>query len=85
MNEGTCSGKSTIRLLGIRAERPTNGLYLLPLYETNQEKSNILGLLLSAGNESQDYYNHPFSTQYNCASLIIGKIYRNQDFTFSLF
>jgi hypothetical protein len=28
MNEGTCSGKSTIRLLGISAERPTNGLYL---------------------------------------------------------
>jgi hypothetical protein len=32
MNEGTRSGKSTIRLLGISAERPTNGLYLLPLY-----------------------------------------------------
>jgi hypothetical protein len=31
MNEGTRSGKSTIRLLGISAERPTNGLYLLPL------------------------------------------------------
>jgi hypothetical protein len=31
MNEGTLSGKSTIRLLGISAERPTNGLYLLPL------------------------------------------------------
>jgi hypothetical protein len=30
MNEGTRSGKSTIRLLGISAERPTNGLYLLP-------------------------------------------------------
>jgi hypothetical protein len=29
MNEGTLSGKSTIRLLGISAERPTNGL--LPL------------------------------------------------------
>jgi hypothetical protein len=28
MNEGTLSGKSTIRLLGISAERPTNGLYL---------------------------------------------------------
>jgi hypothetical protein len=28
MNEGTRSGKSTIRLLGISAERPTNGLYL---------------------------------------------------------
>jgi hypothetical protein len=27
MNEGTRSGKSTIRLLGISAERPTNGLY----------------------------------------------------------
>jgi hypothetical protein len=33
MNEGTRSGKSTIRLLGISAERPTNGLYLLPFYE----------------------------------------------------
>jgi hypothetical protein len=32
MNEGTRSGKSTIRLLGISAERPTNGLYLLPLW-----------------------------------------------------
>jgi hypothetical protein len=31
MNEGTRSGKGTIRLLGISAERPTNGLYLLPL------------------------------------------------------
>jgi hypothetical protein len=31
MNEGTRSGKSTICLLGISAERPTNGLYLLPL------------------------------------------------------
>jgi hypothetical protein len=31
MNEGTRSGKSTIRLLGISAERPTNGLYLLLL------------------------------------------------------
>jgi hypothetical protein len=30
MNEGTRSGKSTIRLIGISAERPTNGLYLLP-------------------------------------------------------
>jgi hypothetical protein len=30
MNEGTHSGKSTIRLLGISAERPTNGLYFLP-------------------------------------------------------
>jgi hypothetical protein len=29
MNEGTHSGKGTIRLLGISAERPTNGLYLL--------------------------------------------------------
>jgi hypothetical protein len=29
MNEGTRSGKSTISLLGISAERPTNGLYLL--------------------------------------------------------
>jgi hypothetical protein len=28
MNEGTRSGKSTIRLLDISAERPTNGLYL---------------------------------------------------------
>jgi hypothetical protein len=28
MNEGTRSGKSTIRLLGISAERPTNVLYL---------------------------------------------------------
>jgi hypothetical protein len=28
MNEGTRSGKSTIGLLGISAERPTNGLYL---------------------------------------------------------
>jgi hypothetical protein len=28
MNEGTRSGKSTIRLLGISAERPTNGFYL---------------------------------------------------------
>jgi hypothetical protein len=28
MNEGTRSGKSAIRLLGISAERPTNGLYL---------------------------------------------------------
>jgi hypothetical protein len=26
MNEGTRSGKSTIRLLGISAVRPTNGL-----------------------------------------------------------
>jgi hypothetical protein len=33
MNEGTCSGKSTIRLLGISAERPTNGLYVLPFTE----------------------------------------------------
>jgi hypothetical protein len=33
MNEGTRSGKSTIRLLGISAERPTNGLYLL-LYDS---------------------------------------------------
>jgi hypothetical protein len=32
MNEGTRSGKSTIRLLGISAERPTNGLYLLLFY-----------------------------------------------------
>jgi hypothetical protein len=32
MNEGTRSGKSTIRLLGISAEIPTNGLYLLPFY-----------------------------------------------------
>jgi hypothetical protein len=31
MNEGTRSGKSTIRLLGISAERPTNGLYLFYL------------------------------------------------------
>jgi hypothetical protein len=28
MDEGTLSGKSTIRLLGISAGRPTNGLYL---------------------------------------------------------
>jgi hypothetical protein len=28
MNEGTRSGKSTIGLLGISAERPTNGFYL---------------------------------------------------------
>jgi starvation-inducible outer membrane lipoprotein len=35
MNEGTRSGKSTIRLLGISAERPTNGLYLLPLLLLN--------------------------------------------------
>jgi hypothetical protein len=32
MNEGTRSGKSTIRLLGISAERPTNGLYLYLLF-----------------------------------------------------
>jgi hypothetical protein len=32
MNEGTRSGKSTIRLLGISAERPTNGLYLFLPY-----------------------------------------------------
>jgi hypothetical protein len=37
MNEGTRSGKSTIRLLGISAERPTNGLYTLPsTYSTYQ-------------------------------------------------
>jgi hypothetical protein len=35
MNEGTLSGKSTIRLLGISAERPTNGLYLL-LFSTKE-------------------------------------------------
>jgi hypothetical protein len=28
MNEGTRSGKSTIRLLGISAEIPTNGLHV---------------------------------------------------------
>jgi hypothetical protein len=32
MNEATRSGKSTIRLLGISAERPTNGLYLYLLH-----------------------------------------------------
>jgi hypothetical protein len=32
MNEGTRSGKSTIRLLGISAEKPTNGLYLYLFY-----------------------------------------------------
>jgi hypothetical protein len=34
MNEGTRSGKSTIRLPDISAERPTNGLYLLPFTPT---------------------------------------------------
>ena len=53
--------------------------------KVNQEKANILGLLLSAGNESQDFYNHPLSTHCTCASLIIDKINRNQAFTFSLF
>jgi hypothetical protein len=33
MNEGTRSGKSTIRLLGISAERPTNGLYLYLIHK----------------------------------------------------
>jgi hypothetical protein len=36
MNEGTRSGKSTIRLLGISAERPTNGLYLYLLLKSKQ-------------------------------------------------
>jgi hypothetical protein len=36
MNEGTRSGKSTIRLLGISAERPTNGLYPLPSIEVGR-------------------------------------------------
>jgi hypothetical protein len=39
MNEGTRSGKSTIRLLGISAERPTNGLYLY-------RKANWIGHIL---------------------------------------
>jgi hypothetical protein len=38
MNEGTRSGKSTIRLLGISAERPTNGLYLFTLHTHFQGK-----------------------------------------------
>jgi hypothetical protein len=37
MNEGTLSGKSTIRLLGISAERPTNEIYL---YLSPDIKSN---------------------------------------------
>jgi hypothetical protein len=45
MNEGTRSGKSTIRLLGISAERPTNGLYLYlytqTIYRTTQYKQYI--------------------------------------------
>jgi hypothetical protein len=38
MNEGTRSGKSTIRLLGISAERPTNGLYLYLYLQGQREK-----------------------------------------------
>jgi hypothetical protein len=40
MNEGTRSGKSTIRLLGISAERSTNGLYLY-LYRETQNRHFI--------------------------------------------
>jgi hypothetical protein len=45
MNEGTRSGKSTIRLLGISAERPTNGLYLY-LYCAHEESSLLLTRIL---------------------------------------
>jgi hypothetical protein len=41
MNEGTRSGKSTIRFLGISAERPTNGLYLLPFNPNNTIEEEI--------------------------------------------
>jgi hypothetical protein len=49
MNEGTRSGKSTISLLGISAERPTNGLYLLPylcLQRKRTENARINVILL---------------------------------------
>jgi hypothetical protein len=45
MNEGTRSGKSTIRLLGISAERPTNGLYLLPVTNKHTAKLHHVGSL----------------------------------------
>jgi hypothetical protein len=41
MNEGTRSGKSTICLLGISAERPTNGLYLYFITNRQQISRNI--------------------------------------------
>jgi hypothetical protein len=41
MNEGTRSGKSTIRLLGISAERPTNGLYLYFTFKDRRGYSHL--------------------------------------------
>jgi hypothetical protein len=44
MNEGTRSGKSTICLLGISAERPTNGLYLY-LYNKSLAYATLAAVL----------------------------------------
>jgi hypothetical protein len=62
MNEGTRSGKSTIRLLGISAERPTNGLYLLPfsvmliVKKRNKNTKNLAYTSLEYGAACWDPY-----------------------------
>jgi hypothetical protein len=53
MNEGTRSGKSTIRLLGVSAERPTNGLYLY-LYSGARGCGLGLGHTSSSRKDSTD-------------------------------
>jgi hypothetical protein len=52
MNEGTRSGKSTIGLQGISAERPTNGLYLY-LYLNNVLGTFMFAFLLDVEIESK--------------------------------
>jgi hypothetical protein len=47
MNEGTHSGKSTICLLGISAERPTNGLYLYLFRGSEKLVTNFKSDILS--------------------------------------
>jgi hypothetical protein len=63
MNEGTRSGKSTIRLLGISAERPKNGLYLY-LYQELQstKKSSNKGGVIGFNQSLIQAYMHPVPT-----------------------
>jgi hypothetical protein len=68
MNEGTRSGKSTIRLLGVSAERPTNGLYLLPCNRTYFFRLMILNDL------------HGFPFLFQTASFIVLNPSKTLDF-----
>jgi hypothetical protein len=73
MNEGTRSGKSTIRLLGISAERPTNGLYLLPFLHIKM--SSVRWLVARSDRKSVGYSRVPASSVVN--TTVLGTLYKS--------